>query len=72
VWEAARAALPDLESRLAAGDSSGLLAWLRENVHSHGRRLDPPELLRRATGQDLNPEPQLSYLREKYGELYGL
>ena len=72
LWQAARAALPDLETQLAAGDGSGLLAWLRENVHSHGRRLDPPELLRRATGQELDPEPQLDYLREKYGELYDL
>ena len=72
LWQAARAALPDLETQLAAGDGSGLLAWLRENVHSHGRRLDPPELLRRATGQELDPEPQLDYLRGKYGELYDL
>ena len=72
LWAAARAALPSLEQDIAAGDASALLGWLRQNVHAHGRRLDPAELLLRATGQELDPEPQLDYLREKYGELYAL
>jgi carboxypeptidase Taq len=72
LWAAARAAQPSLEQEIAAGDASRLLGWLRENVHAHGRRLDPAQLLRRATGQELDPEPQLDYLREKYSELYSL
>ena len=72
LWAAAQAALPDLDAALAAGDGSPLLDWLREHVHRHGRTLEPDELLRRATGSDLDPQPVLDYLREKYTELYGL
>ncbi len=72
LWVAARAALPDLDASLAAGEGAPLREWMREHVHRQGRRLDPPELLRRATGQELDPEPQLDYLREKYTALYGL
>ncbi len=72
LWFAARAALPGLDDALAAGDCEPLRGWLGENVHRHGRRLDPAELLRRATGQELDPQPLLDYLREKYTALYGL
>jgi len=72
LWDAANAALPDLDERIAAGDCAPLREWLRATIHRHGRTLDPPELLRRATGSDLDPQPVLRYLRDKYGELYGL
>lgn len=72
LWAAANAALPDLDDRIAAGDCAPLREWLGETIHRHGRTLDPPELLRRATGSDLDPQPVLDYLREKYSALYGL
>jgi carboxypeptidase Taq len=72
LWAAANAALPDLEDSIAAGDCAPLREWLRETIHRHGRTLDPPELLRRATGSDLDPQPVLDYLRDKYSALYGL
>lgn len=72
LWDAARAAMPELEADIARGDCSPLRVWLRENVHRHGRRLDPPDLLRKVTGSELDPEPQLAYLRAKYGALYDL
>ncbi len=49
-----------------------LLAWLRENVHRHGRKFGAEELVRRATGSAISPQPYLKYLSAKYGELYGL
>ena len=32
----------------------------------------PTELIKRATGSDLTPEPYLNYLRTKFGEIYEL
>jgi carboxypeptidase Taq len=72
LWRAARAAQPDLDDALARGDCTGLLEWLRENVHRHGRRLDPADLLRQATGEEINPQPLLDYLTAKYTALYDL
>ena len=61
-----------MDDALAQGDCAPVRDWLRENVHRHGRVIDPPELLRAATGAELDPAPLLAYLREKYGALYGL
>lgn len=71
-WEAIRAAIPDLDAQVARGDFSALLAWLRENVHRHGRRFRAPELCERITGGPLSPEPLLRYLEGKLRPLYGI
>jgi carboxypeptidase Taq len=72
LWAAARAALPDLDDRLAAGDCAPLRDWLREHVHRHGRALMPNEIIERATGGPLDPQPFLDYLDAKYRPLYRL
>jgi carboxypeptidase Taq len=53
-------------------DYSVLLGWLRENVHRHGRKFGAEDLVRRATGSPISPIPYLRYLKDKFGELYGL
>ena len=72
LFEAARAAHPQIPREIRAGRFGTLLGWLRDNVHRHGARYLPDELLRRATGSPLDAGPYLRYLRAKYGELYGL
>ena len=72
LWEAAHETLPDLDALVRAGDFAPLLGWLRENVHAHGARYLPDELLVRATGSDLDAGPYLRYLERKYGALYDL
>ena len=67
IWEAARAALPDLDESFERGEFSGFGEWLRENLYSLGRKLTPKETLERVVGGPLDPEPYLSYLQEKYG-----
>jgi len=57
---------------LNEGDYSPLRAFLRETVHRHGRRYSRDELLVRATGRKLDPEPYIAYLTAKYTELYSL
>ncbi|MFM1850441.1 MAG: hypothetical protein RIS54_125 [Verrucomicrobiota bacterium] len=70
LWYAAQAQLPGLEASFAQGDFSGLLGWLRENVHAAGKRYDALELSRRVTGTELSPASLLRYLRERYLPLY--
>lgn len=53
------------------GDFEPLLQWLRRNIHSQGSRFHPRELLRRVTGEELDPQILLSYLEVKYAKLYG-
>jgi carboxypeptidase Taq len=69
---AARQQMPALDTALDRGAYPPLLDWLRENVHQHGRRFSRDELLTRATGRPLDPEPYIAYLTGKYTELYGV
>jgi carboxypeptidase Taq len=66
LFEAARAAEPDIGVSLERGDFSRLLGWLRANVHEQGSLLDMPELLTQATGRPLELQPFLDHLRIRY------
>jgi carboxypeptidase Taq len=57
---------PGLSSQLAQGNYAPLLTWLRENVHQHGRRYLPAELMRKATGEPTQARYRIEYLRNKY------
>jgi carboxypeptidase Taq len=46
--------------------------WMTEHVHSHGQRYETPELIERATGEELSAEPFVAYVREKFERLYDL
>jgi len=70
LWYRALTLRPALEEDFARGDFSWLLNWLRENVHTQGRRFDALELAKRVTGEPLSPQSLLRYLRERYGALY--
>lgn len=72
LWHTLRLAIPDLDSRIEQGDFAPLLHWLRENVHRHGRKYMPDELVWRVTGEPLTVRYYVEYLRGKFGELYQL
>jgi carboxypeptidase Taq len=59
-----------LDEDMRRGDFSALLSWLRSNLHQHGRKFEPRELLARITGGTIDPEPYLEYLEEKYLAVY--
>ena len=72
LMEKARQDIPDLESRFEKGEFVTLLDWLHRNVHRHGRKFTPNELMERATGKPLTAAPWISYIQAKFGALYGL
>jgi carboxypeptidase Taq len=72
LWKAFRRATPACDELIRHGDFSALLAWLRANVHQHGRKYQPQELVERVTGSRIDPEPYLEYLETKYGEVYSV
>ncbi len=71
-YQAALMANPDVAAHIAQGRFGTLRAWLAENIHRHGAKFTPDELLRRVTGGPLDAGPYIRYLRGKYGELYQL
>jgi carboxypeptidase Taq len=70
LWSSAQQALPGLEVDFSRGEFGRLLAWLRENIHRHGRRFDTRELIRKVTGEEISPRHLVRYLRERYRPLY--
>ena len=69
LWQAAHQDLPNLHSALDQREYHPLLNWLRQKVHTHGRRYLAGELIRRATGKPLDPEAHLTILETKVKEL---
>ena len=65
IWEKAKAVLPDLEEQIERGEFGELHGWLRENVYTYGRKLQPADLIERVVGGPIDPQPFLAYLREK-------
>jgi carboxypeptidase Taq len=63
---------PSVWQDVERSDCSGLLAWLRDKVHSHGHLRSAQETVAAAVGAPLAVEPFLAYLRQKYGALYAL
>lgn len=72
LWRKINETIPDLETKISKGEFTELIAWLGENVHRHGGKYEPMEVLKRATGEELSAKPYLDYLTEKYSEIYGL
>jgi carboxypeptidase Taq len=72
LWAKIRQDIPDLDSKIEKAQFGDLLGWLRENVHRHGSKFEPVELLTAITGGGLTAKPYLRYLREKFGDIYSL
>lgn len=71
-FAAAKRDIPDLEERMAHGDFKPLKQWLNRKIHHHGKLYSPDEIVKRVTGEALNPKYFVDYLWDKYGEIYGL
>ncbi|CAN5357638.1 carboxypeptidase M32 [soil metagenome] len=66
IFEAACAASPDILPAIGRGDFSGLLSWLRANIHSQGSLLETDALLTQATGRPLDASVFKAHLRARY------
>ena len=65
-FAAIRKAMPDLEARIEAGDLKPVFDWLEAHIWRHGSRFETDELMRRATGEALNPAHFRAHLEARY------
>jgi carboxypeptidase Taq len=72
LWEVINKDIPDLPDQIRRGELYPLLEWLHENIHRHGAKFEPQELVKRATGSGIDPTPYMRYLQTKFGEVYNL
>jgi carboxypeptidase Taq len=71
-FEQAKLEIPRLEESIASGQLLELRRWLEQKIHRWGRMFTPDHLARRVTGTTISPDPFLSYVEKKYGEIYQL
>ena len=72
LWEKIKKDIRNLDDQIRKGDFSELLGWLRKNIHQHGQKYEPQQLVEKVTGSKISPEPYVRYLTKKYSEVYGL
>lgn len=72
IWEKLLVDMPDLNEQIRSGNFKELLGWLRKHIHTHGRKYEPQELMKRITGTKIDPTPYINYLKIKFGDIYEL
>ncbi len=66
LFQAARAAIPDVAEQISRGEFAPLLDWLRAHVHAKGSSLSTAEVVVAATGSPLATAAFERHLRERY------
>ena len=64
--------MPHLPEDYKKGEFSNLSNYLRENIHQHGKIYRANDLIKRITGEDLNPDYFFKYIEEKFYPIYKL
>ena len=70
--KAMRAAQPDLDAQLRAGDLAPATGWLRANLQRFGALRSPRDTISAACGFAPDADPLMAYLEEKFSALYRL
>ena len=60
----------NIYNEIEQGNFTNILAWLREHVHKHGRMSTAEELIKNTCDEGLNSKVFVSYLKNKYYQLY--
>ncbi len=71
LFAAAEREIPSLEEEIVKGNLNILREWLQVKVYRFGLIREAPELLQEATGKGPTSEPWLTYIKEKFGKIYG-
>ncbi|MFC4322722.1 carboxypeptidase M32 [Litchfieldia salsa] len=64
--------IPNFDVLLEEGDLLPVKQWLTEKVHQFGKSKKPLEILQDVTGEGLNAQHLITYLQEKYKNIYKL
>lgn len=67
-----RKELPNLDELIEEGKLTPIKDWLTDKIYKYGKSETPAEIIKRVTGEDLNPDYLADYLEAKYIEIYKL
>ncbi|MFX1557644.1 MAG: carboxypeptidase M32 [Promethearchaeota archaeon] len=62
--------MPDLPDDYRKGEFSRLLTFLRENIHQYGKIYETNDLIKRISGEELNPDYYIKYIQSKFYPIY--
>ncbi len=62
----------DIENKIKSGKFKDIKKWLNENIHEKGRLYSTDDLVIQVTGEPLNPNLFIKYLKDKYTNIYQL
>ncbi len=71
LWERIATDIPQVEEGIGRGELVPLRDWLRDNLHRHGNKFMPKELIERVAGGPIDVEPYVAQLRKRAAEIYG-
>ena len=72
IHAAALADDPSIPDKIAKGQFTALLDWMRSHIHVHGSKLLPADLMTQATGKEPSSDAFVDYLQSKFTKIYGL
>ncbi|MFX0007489.1 MAG: carboxypeptidase M32 [Promethearchaeota archaeon] len=72
IYSKALEQIPKLPEEYKKGEFSNIVKYLRENIHHHGAVYRAEDLIKRVTGENLNPEYFFNYVEKKFYPIYGL
>jgi len=70
--DAAKHAIPGLDSDIRKGEFGQLKSWLNQEIHAQGRLYSSEELCTRVTGKPLDVQHFIRYAKAKYSQVYGI
>ncbi len=62
----------DLKDHIKNGNIYVFTGWLKNNIHRWGKAYKPMELVKKVTGEALNPQYFINYVKEKFSYIYGI
>lgn len=62
--------MPDLINNIRNGELSPLREWLKNNIHQVGRKQTAKEIIQSLSRENLTAKPFISYLQNKYSNIY--
>ncbi|MEB3340086.1 carboxypeptidase M32 [Okeania sp.] len=63
---------PEVTFGIERGNFTLLRQLLKQNIYQHGRKYTANELINQVTGKSLSIEPFISYIQDKYSNIYNL
>ncbi len=72
LYNSAKKEILNLEDKIRSGDLIPLKEWFNKKVHKYARSKLPNEIIKEATGEPLNPDHFINYIKEKYSKIYSV